>query len=56
LYFELHGTTGEDKALNAQSVIGTLREFRYSILDVERGSHITPNEEITGKESHIFAE
>jgi FkbM family methyltransferase len=55
IYIELHGTTGHDKLLNARNVINALREMDYTILDVERGSHIPPDATITGKESHIFA-
>ena len=54
LYFELHGTTHEDKQTNAQDVIGTLRDLGYIVYDVERGRDIGRSETITGMESHVW--
>ncbi len=54
VYFELHGTTPEDKQANAQDVIGTLRDLGYAVYDVERGRDIGRSEAITGIESHVW--
>jgi FkbM family methyltransferase len=54
VYFELHGTTREDKQTNAQDVIGTLRDLGYIVYDVERGRDIGRSETITGIESHVW--
>jgi FkbM family methyltransferase len=54
VYFELHGTTQEDKQTNAQDVIGTLRDLGYIVYDVERGRDIGRSETVTGIESHVW--
>ena len=54
VYFELHGTTPEDKRTNAQDVIATLRDLGYTVYDVERGRDIGRTETITGIESHVW--
>jgi len=54
VYFELHGTSPEDKQTNAQNVIGTLRDLGYTVYDVERGRDIGRTEAITGIESHVW--
>lgn len=54
VYFELHGTDTADKLRNASDVINGLREFHYEIYDIEQGSIISPDQAVTGKESHIF--
>lgn len=54
VYFELHGTTQEDKQTNAQDVIGTLRDLGYIVYDVERRRDIGRHETITGIESHVW--
>jgi FkbM family methyltransferase len=55
LYFELHGTTPEDKHHNAQSVIGTLLDSGYAVFDVEHRNYISTRTPVTGRESHVFA-
>jgi FkbM family methyltransferase len=54
VYFELHGTTHEDKRTNAQDVIGKLKDLGYTVYDVERGRDIGRSETITGIESHVW--
>lgn len=55
LYFELHGTTSEDKLLNAATVIDGLRSAGYRVYNIERAADIAPDDPVTGRESHIFA-
>lgn len=54
LFIELHGTTPQDKQVNARGVIQFLRDHGYSIYDVECARAIPDLEAPSGRESHIY--